>query len=142
MFGLQMFNEMEKLQREMDQVFRGTGLCEPARAQQLASRLKLRDTGEAFVVEAPLPGIDSDKLEINVLGRRLSLSGEYRAEEVADNALWHRQERPSGAFKQAIHLPAAIDADKVEAEYKHGTLRVNLPKAQSAKPLKIAVKTD
>lgn len=141
MFGLHMFNEMENLQREMDQVFRGLGLGEPVRVRHAASRFKLRDAGEAFLVEAPLPGIDSDKLEINVLGRRLNLSGELLAEDTAEGACWHRQERQSGAFQQSINLPAAIDADLVEAEYQHGILKIKLPKAESALPKKIAVKT-
>ncbi len=141
MFGLHMINEMEKLQREMDQIFRSGKLFEPVRNEHSSSSFNLRDSGDALELQVALPGVDSEKLDISVLGRRLSLSGEYRAEEVAENVQWHRRERPTGKFEQFIQLPAAIDAEKVEAQYLNGILRVNLPKAQSERPLKIAVKS-
>ncbi len=141
MFSLQMMSEMDHLQQEMDQIFRGLGFWEPVKVRAHAAKFKLRDAGEAFVVEAPLPGIDVEKLEINVLGRRLELRGESHTEEIPDAVVWHRRERSSGSFQQAFTLPAAIDADKVEAEYLNGILKISLPKAKSELPKKISVKS-
>ena len=140
MFGLQMGNEMESFQQEMEKIFRGCGFTPVREPNSSAKRLKLRDAGEAFVVEAQLPGINAETLDINVLGRRLTLAGEFAEADAGEAVTWHRQERSRGAFRQALQLPLDVDSDKVEAEYKHGILRINLPKAASALPKQISVK--
>ena len=55
-------------------------------------------------------------------------------------ARYLRQERPFGQFTRVIGLPALVDADKVEATYEFGVLRLTLPKSEAAKPRKITVK--
>ncbi len=140
MFGLQMINEMESFQREMDQIFRGCGLPSVRSAVRQEDRLNWREGDEDFVVETPLPGIDVEKLEISVLGRRLTLSGERTASETAEDVTWHRQERDRSGFRQTLLLPMDVDSDKVNAEYKNGILRISLPKAASAIPKKISIK--
>ena len=60
--------------------------------------------------------------------------------ETADEGItYHRRERPVGSFGRAIKLPVEVDAERVEAELRDGVLTVVLPKAESAKPRKIAV---
>ena len=140
MFGLQMVNEMESFQREIDQLFRGCGFVPTAKFDRQAAHLDLRTTDEAFVVEAPLPGIDVEKLDISVLGRRLTLAGELATTDVGDDVTWHRQERDRGTFRQTLLLSTDVDSNKVEAEYENGVVRISLQKAVSAKPQKISVK--
>jgi HSP20 family protein len=55
--------------------------------------------------------------------------------------VWVRQERPFGKFTRAVNLPALVDADKVEAKYADGVLRLTLPKHEAAKPRKITVQS-
>ena len=141
MLRMSMFSEMENLQREMDQLFRGLGLAPAVEARSLSARFKLSDSGEAFRVTATLPGIDVDKLNINVTGRRLSVSGHAAAAEVPENAVWHRRERSAGSFEQSFLLPDQVDTAKVEAEYKDGILVISLPRNAETMPRKIAVKT-
>ena len=140
MFGFQMIHEMDDLQREMEKIFRGLSFAPAFPALQQNSALKLRDAGEFFVVTAALPGIDGDKLDIRILGRHLTLSGEFVAAEVPETAVWHRRERNAGRFENSLQLPANVDADQIEAEYKHGVLSIKLPKTASAVPKKINVK--
>lgn len=140
MFGLQMINEMENFQREMEQLFRGCGLPAVPSAVRQAERLNWRDSADALVVETPLPGIDVEQLEISVLGRHLTISGELAGNKVGEDVTWHRQERDSGVFRQSLLLPVDVDSDKVNAEYKNGILRISLPKAASAIPKKISIK--
>jgi HSP20 family protein len=140
MFGLQMIHEMDNLQREMDQIFRGLGFEPAFTAQRTGSLLKLHDAGDAYQVKATLPGIDIDKLDISVLGRQLKLSGDFISTAGSDEVRWHRRERGSGHFEHAMQLPASVDTDKVEAEYRQGILSIMLPKAASALPKKISVK--
>ena len=139
MFGLQFVNEMENMQREMDQLFRGFGYSPAYGSQQEQIKFKVTDTGESIRVEAPLPGLDIEKLNISVLGRRLTVSGEFSRPEVPQEIRWHRQERSAGSFEKNLQLAVNLDTEKVEAEYKQGILKINMPKAASALPKKIEI---
>lgn len=140
MIGLQMFNEMESLHREMDQLLCGLGLSLVPEPRSNTSRVKVDHNDEGYRVEASLPGIDIDKLEINVLGKRLSLSAEMVKRELEEGAVWHRRERKRETFRKTLMLPEEIDSGKVEAEYKNGVLSIVLPEAASVLPKKISVK--
>lgn len=140
MFGLHMFNEMEKIQREMDQFFCGLGAHSAHARLSASDDFKVKNVEGGYQVKATLPGIDVEKLEIKVLGRRVQVSGEPADTEQDNNITWHRRERARGSFSKALMLPAEIDSEKVEAEYKHGILTISLPKAASALPKKIDVK--
>jgi len=95
----------------------------------------------ALFVETDLPGIDPSKLDVSVTeGNRLTIQGE-RPEVNLPNAVWHRQERGHGTFVRELTLPTLVDADKVEARYEQGVLRLTLPKAEAAKPRKITVRS-
>ncbi|HEX4590600.1 MAG TPA: Hsp20/alpha crystallin family protein [Gemmataceae bacterium] len=96
---------------------------------------------QAVFVEADLPGVDPAKIDISVTeGNRLTIQGE-RPEVDLENAVWHRQERGHGNFVREFTLPTLVDADKVEARYDAGVLRLTLPKAAAAKPRKITVRS-
>ena len=139
MFGLQFVNEMENIQREMDQLFRGFGFSPAYASAEQQINIKVLDGGESFNVEAPLPGLDVDKLNISVLGRRLTVSGEFLTSELPQDVRWHLQERSGGTFEKHLQLSADIDTEKIEAVYKQGILQINLPKAASALPKKISI---
>ena len=139
MFGLQMFNEMEKRQREMDQLFSGLGLRVVPEKNGERLPFKAEDKGTTYRIEAALPGIDVEKMEINVLGRQLSLSAERAQAETSEETVWLRRERKVGRFSKSFTLPEDIDSEKVEAEYSNGVLVITLPKAASVLPKKIEV---
>lgn len=139
MFGFQLVNDIQSMQREMDQIFRHIGVNDVPAKSPARVAFKVTDQGDAFHVEAALPGIDAEKLEIDVLGRKVKITGEFQGNEEQEGVRWYRQERRNGAFEKRFALPADVDTEKVEAEYKLGILKVNLPKAQSALPKKIAV---
>ncbi len=90
--------------------------------------------------ELDLPAVDPSRLEVTVTeGNELTVQGERPAPEVP-GAVWVRQERPFGRFTRSVTLPVLVDADKVEAKYEHGVLKLTLPKSEAAKPRKITVK--
>ncbi|OWK35853.1 Hsp20/alpha crystallin family protein [Fimbriiglobus ruber] len=90
--------------------------------------------------EVDLPAFDPAKFDISVTeGNQLTIQGERTAPEV-NGAVWVRQERPFGKFSRVVTLPFLVDADKVEAKYEHGVLKLTLPKSEAAKPRKITVK--
>jgi HSP20 family protein len=90
--------------------------------------------------EVDLPGIDPAKLEITVTeGNQLNVQGE-RVAPTIPGVSWIRQERPFGKFARVVELPTLVNAEKVEAKYEIGVLRLTLPKHEAAKPRKIVVK--
>jgi HSP20 family protein len=102
--------------------------------------LNVWEDEHAVYVEADLPGVDPAQLEVTVTeGNQLTVRGERPAPSIA-GAVWLRQERPFGKFVRVVELPSLVDADKVEANYESGVLRLTLPKHEAAKPRKIAVK--
>jgi len=143
-----LFKEMDQLHREIDSLFGGYNrgrlfgpAFEPGLGLRHYPKINLRDDDDCVYVEALLPGVEPDKIEMNILGNTLSLSGErYSVEDTDENRTWHRRERGTGKFMRTIELPVDIVADKVKAECRNGLLRVTLPKAAEAKPKKISVK--
>lgn len=131
-----LWREMDGFRNEVDRLFGrqvvGTGGAVPA--------LNVWEDEANFFVESDLPDVAPDKLDVTVKeGNRLTIAGERKLCEPA-NAVWHRQERFAGAFTRELTLPAPVDADKVEARFENGVLRLTLPKSEAARPRKIAVK--
>jgi HSP20 family protein len=98
------------------------------------------EDGDAFHVEAELPGLTQEQIQLSVTNRnQLTLQGERLPAE-NEKGRWHRRERGFGRFQRLLKLPAPIDADKIEAKFENGVLHVVLPKAEEARPRRIAVK--
>lgn len=111
-----------------------------AGAPVTAPQLTVWEDEHAVYAEADLPGVDPAQLEVTVTeGNQLTVAGERTPPEVA-GAVWLRQERPFGKFTRVVGLPALVDADRVEAKYTDGVLKLTLPKHEAAKPRKIVVK--
>jgi len=131
----------------MDRVFgdvlEGTLNWSPLRLGASANypALNVWETDEALHVEAELPGLKSENIEISVIGRELTIKGERVPAEMSD-ATWHRRERSTGAFARVLRLPFDVDSEKVTAAAKDGVLCVALPKAAAARPRKIDVRTE
>ena len=93
---------------------------------------------DEYVVALDLPGVNRAALEINLENERLSIKGN-RAFENGDQAQ-HRTERPQGKFNRTFGLPAAVDPEQIEAEYKDGVLYVRLPKRGERKAQAVKIK--
>jgi HSP20 family protein len=96
----------------------------------------------AFHVEAELPGLTREQFQVTVAHRNeVTIQGE-RAEDESLKGTWQRRERGFGRFQRVLTLSAPVEADKVEARLEYGVLRLTLPKAEEARPRRIAVKTE
>ena len=143
-----LFKEMDQLLREINGLFNGHHrgrlfgpAFEPGLGLRQYPKINLRDDADNVYVEALLPGVEPDSIDMNVLGNTLTLGGERPTVDEPDgNCTWHRRERGNGKFMRTIELPVEIVADKVKAECRNGLLRVTMPKAATAKPKKISVK--
>ena len=101
----------------------------------------LYETPEEVVLIAEVPGLSMEHLDVQVMDSILTLKGAARPQAAGRNVVHHRVERSHGAFTRTFQLSAAIDRDKVTAEYRHGLLKVVLPKRTSQKPRNIQVKS-
>jgi HSP20 family protein len=102
---------------------------------QQALAVNIREEDEAYVLSALVPGLTADDLNIQILDDVVRIEGEYRQDENE----YLMQELPHGSFTRTLRLPAAIDANHVEAKIADGVLTLTLPRAESAKPKKIKI---
>lgn len=125
--------EFSRVQDEFNRVF-------AARAAGGTLPLNVWADDHAVFVETDLPDTDPATIEGTVTeGNQLTIQAD-RKQPDAKGAVWVRQERPTGRFARVVTLPVLVDADRVEAKYEHGVLKLTLPKSEAAKPRKIAVK--
>ncbi len=100
-------------------------------------------TPDEAIVIAAMPGLNPEHLDITYTQNTLTLSGSVpnvaeRAQ--AQNATWYAHELWSGQFQRTVTLPFEVDASQAEATFENGLVRIALPKAERAKPQKIAIK--
>jgi HSP20 family protein len=99
--------------------------------------INIREEDEAYILSALVPGLTAEDLNIQVLEDVVRIQGEYKADETE----YLVRELPNGTFTRTLRLPAAIDAEHVEARIADGVLTLTLPKAESARPRRISIKT-
>jgi HSP20 family protein len=99
----------------------------------------VRESDDAFVFTAELPGIAKDGVEITVEDAVLTLKGERRFNDKDEKKNYRRIERAYGSFSRSFTLPSAVDAERIEASFADGLLTVTVPKAELAKARKITI---
>jgi HSP20 family protein len=90
-----------------------------------------------YVIEVALPGLPPEAISVSVLGNQVGISGEYP--NPPEGRQYLLRERAGGRFERTVTLPTAVDADKAEPNYEHGLLRLTIPKAESARPRRVAI---
>ena len=99
------------------------------------------ETENELIVKAEVPGMDQKDIDINLSDGLLTIKGEKKHEKKDKNENYHCVERHYGKFSRTMRVPFEVEADKVDASYKDGVLKVTLPKSETAKPKKIEIKT-
>jgi HSP20 family protein len=133
--------EINRWQNEMNRLFNHLGVHAPWPGLSFSyPAVNIWESDNAVFAEAELPGLSQDQIEVYVTeGNQLTIQGE-RKEVERPSDTWHRRERGFGKFNRTLTLPAEVDADKVEARLEHGILYITLPKNETARPRKVAVK--
>lgn len=96
-------------------------------------------TGDDVIVLAAVPGMNPEEISISVEKNVVTLSGAIANADDVQGATWLLHELPHGDFKRSLQLPFEVDADRAEATFENGLLRLTLPKKESAKPRQIRV---
>jgi len=134
------FSEWDRLRKELGQLFdpRQTSMGGdlPAGVFPL---LNVTQDHDHFYVRSEIPGMKLDELEVSVTGRTVTIAGERIIPSEDQKVRYHRREREEGKFRRQFNLPTDVESDKVQAKYRQGILMIILPKAESAKPKKIAI---
>ncbi|XP_025638286.1 17.3 kDa class I heat shock protein-like [Arachis hypogaea] len=99
------------------------------------TRVDWRETPEAHVFKADLPGLKKEEVKVEIEDNSvLQISGERNVEKEDKNDTWHRVERSSGKFMRRFRLPENAKMDEVKAAMENGVLTVTVPKAEVKKP--------
>jgi len=135
--GWNPWHEMQRFYSEMNRIFADS-------ERRLATEFPPIDVwaGESGLkVLAQVPGVDANDLEVSVVDDTLTLKGSRALEALKQGESYHRQERETGKFVRTIQLPFKVEAEAVKAGFKNGVLEVDLPRAKSDLPRKIAVES-
>ncbi|KAG9292403.1 hypothetical protein G9A89_015273 [Geosiphon pyriformis] len=94
--------------------------------------IDLHEIGENYVVNAELPGIPKENINVDIRENVLHISGESKADQKYKEGKTHIQERCYGNYARAIPLPSNIKSEEITAKFEDGILEVNIPKAENA----------
>ncbi len=101
--------------------------------------LDLVDTGPALILQANLPGVKPEEVNITVTGSTLTIKGSLQEHDEFQGSTYLRRERRAASFSRSVSLPVAVDSEHGEARFKNGVLTLTLPKAESIRPKNIKI---
>lgn len=133
------WREMMSLRETMDRFFdepawsKGSSVFYPS--------IGIRETAKELVIEADLPGVREEDVDIELEESQLIIRGERKHSEEKKREDYYHLESSYGAFSRVITLPSNVDSSKAEAEFDQGILQIKIPKVEERKPKKIMVKT-
>jgi HSP20 family protein len=133
------FRELASLQSEMGRLFGGLAEGGVRAPQSWVPALDVWETEHDVVYAFDLPGIDEEKISIEVSDDTLTVSAEREkaSQEAGDG--FYRFERRYGTFSRAVGLPQGTDDSKVSAAYQDGVLEIRVPKPEEQKPRRITL---
>ncbi|HOY67121.1 MAG TPA: Hsp20/alpha crystallin family protein [Candidatus Ozemobacteraceae bacterium] len=116
-----------------------TGLEWKSRTARVFPQINLSQTETAFLVEAPVPGVNPADLNVQVEGNLLTISGRRPVAQPGQTS-WHRHERRTGRFSRMFELPGMVESTAIKAEIRDGILHLLLPRAAAEQPRQIEVR--
>jgi HSP20 family protein len=103
--------------------------------------LDVTETNDAFVINADLPGIAEDDVDVSVMGNRLTVSGRREAEDVQEGDRYVALERSYGSFSRSFVLPDSANLEQIQAALSNGVLRIKVPKRGEMQGRKISIQS-
>ncbi len=114
---------------------------QPFAGMPSAPSIDMRETDDAYIVEAEMPGIKPEGVDVTLEGRTLVVRGTFGEErsEEQEGGRWLIRERRRGSYSRSISLPSGVDADNISASFENGELAVTIPKAKEDKARHIPI---
>ena len=103
----------------------------------VSPQVNIFETSDGYVLEAEMPGVNKDGLEITLEGTEVTITGRRQTEPLPGEALF--RESNNSNYRRVFELDPAIDTSKVLARMEQGVLTLTLPKSERVKPRKITV---
>ena len=150
-FTGELWRPFEGMRKEVDRLFedfgddfwrrpfRSLAQLEPVWSRNLVATpaVDVSETDKAYEIAPEMPGMDEKNIEVNVANGGLTIKGEKKEEKEEQQKDYYFSERRYGSFQRYFALPESVDADKIEATFTNGVLKVTLPKtAEAQKPAK------
>ena len=137
--GRGLFEDFDRLQRELDTLF-GGGARNSIRGHQAGAfpAINVGATPEEVHVYVFAPGLTAADFDLNIQQNVLTVAGQ-RAGSAETNGTWFLRERFDGSFRRVLALPEDIDPDQVEARYRDGVLHLRIGRRAASRPRQIAV---
>ena len=101
--------------------------------------LDLRDTGKEIVIEAAIPGVTPEEVDIQITGNVLTIKGERKEEKEEKEGTYIYREQSFGSFSRSVTLPTEVDVGRTKAEIQNGVLTLTLPKLEAVQPKSIKI---
>lgn len=139
---VQPVRDLFTMQDAMDRLFNEFfGDSDNLQTEVLAPRVDLKQKENEVDVKLSIPGVDPDKIQISVADNVLTVKAEMEEEkeEKDEQAVYEIREHRWTSYYREIALPCEVEADKAEAEYENGVLKIKLPKAEIVKPKLISI---
>lgn len=131
------YRRLATLREAMDRLLEES-MTESQAERELTLSANVLARDEDFVIQALVPGLQAEDVNIEILNNTVSIRGEFKGVE-GENVKLLAYELPTGRFARVITLPVAVDSTKAEATIKDGVLTLRLPKAESHRPKSIKV---
>ncbi len=137
------FNYVNRLQDEINQLFRKDAAAEESNVATSSwmPAVDIHEDDHRFVIEADVPGVKPDDIEVTMERGVLSIRGERASVSEEQEAGYKRVERVRGSFYRRFSLPDSADDERIEAHGRDGVLQITIPKKEVAKARKIAIKS-
>jgi HSP20 family protein len=125
--------------RLFDRFFEDFGFREMVDEKQWVPNIDFSETDGHVIVRAEVPGMEKDDINITLSEGLLTIQGEKKQEKEEEKENYRFVERRYGSFTRSVRVPSGVDADKIEASYNDGVLKISIPKSESEKSRKIEI---
>lgn len=133
---------LDRLRSEVETLFDAADRPGGDRTRGWTPRVDIYETPDAILVEADLPGMRREDVNIELSKDSLTISGERRLEKAAEGESRHGVERAHGPFSRSFSIGTAIDPENASASLRDGVLTLTIPKAAEARPRVVDIKAD
>ncbi len=135
------FGELISLRSAMDRLFEDSWVrSRNGITDEHPLALDVRTTEDAYEIDAALPGIKPEDVDISVLGETLTITARAHNDESHDDDGYAYREIRRGSFSRTVTMPTSVKADEASATFENGMLHLSIPKAEEAKPRQIQIK--